>query len=160
MGPRPAGGAPGPGVAAAEVDAAGAAGAAATTGAVPGATGMLARPCMVRSNDRGVADAAASFCVGSKPNISTVYLQEVDGKPPISNRPASSVTVVILSVPHSAVTVAPGIGWPPERTTPFCTSAAATPAKSSRAAQVDRNIEKFPFNWNTGQVYGLSWWNP
>jgi len=35
-------------------------------------------------------------------------LQEVEGRPPISNRPESSVTVVILSVPHSAVTVAQG----------------------------------------------------
>ena len=131
-----------------------AAGAAATTGALPGATGTLARFCMVRSSVRGVEDAAASFWTGSKPNINTVYLQEVEGRPPISNRPASSLTVVILSVPHSAVTVAPGIACPPERTRPVCTSAAAIPAKISKAMHVDFNIKKFPFIWNTGQVYG------
>jgi len=70
---------------------------------------MLARVCMVRSKVSGVDDAAASFCTGSKPKIRIVYLQEVEGRPPISKRPASSVTLVILSVPHSAVTVAPGM---------------------------------------------------
>jgi len=89
---------------------AGAAGADETTGAAPGATGILARLCIVRSIVSGVDEAAASFCAGSKPNINTVYLQEVDGSPPIWNLPASSLTVVILSVPHSAVTVAPGTG--------------------------------------------------
>jgi hypothetical protein len=71
------------------------------------------------SNVRGVVEVTESFWIGSKPNISTVYLHDVEGKPPISKRPASSVVVVILlSVPHSADTVAPGIGWPPERTRP------------------------------------------
>lgn len=140
----------GAGVAAvATVDAAGATGATAVAGAMPGEVGMLARVCKVRSSDNGVEDAAASFCAGSNPNMSTVYLQEVEGKPPISNRPASSVTVVILSVPHSAVTVAPGMVCPPERTTPVCTSAAATPANISNARHEDRNIEKIPFDWNT-----------
>jgi hypothetical protein len=54
---------------------------------------------------------------------------------------------VILSVPHSAVMVAPGIVCPPERTTPVCTSAAAIPAKISKAMHEDLNIEKFPFIW-------------
>lgn len=121
------------------------AGAAATTGAVPGATGILARPCMVRSRVSGVADATASFWVGSKPNINTVYLQEVEGRPPISKRPASSLTVVILSVPHSAVTVAPGIACPEERTRPVCTSAEAIPAKINKAMHEDFNIKRFPF---------------
>src|SRR5580704_6193987 len=66
-----------------------------------GATGMVAWGCMERSKVRGVEDAAESFCTGWKPNIRTVNLHEVEGKPPISKRPASSVVVVILlSVPH------------------------------------------------------------
>jgi len=160
MGPGPAGAAPGAAgagvadaVAAGVVDAAGA-GATATTGATPGATGILARSCIFRSSANGVDDAAASFWAGSKPNIRTVYLHDVEGNPPISKRPASSVTVVILSVPHSAVTVAPGIVWPPERTTPVYTSAAAMPANISRAIHVDLNIEILPFIWNTRSVYG------
>jgi hypothetical protein len=74
---------------------------------------------MFKSKVSGVEDAEALFCTGSKPNISTVYLQEVEGRPPISKRPPSSVVVVILlSVPHSAETEAPGITCPPDRTTP------------------------------------------
>jgi hypothetical protein len=57
-------------------------------------------------------------------------LHGVDGSPPSSNRPASSETVVILSVPQIAVTEAPGIGWPPERTIPLCVSPKANPAKT------------------------------
>jgi hypothetical protein len=101
---------------------------------------MLARVCSVKSRFRGVDDAAVSFCRGSKPNMRTVYLQDVEGNPPISNLPASSVVVVILSVPHSAVTVAPGIAWPPERTSPVWTSAKATPTNAIKARKVDRNI--------------------
>jgi hypothetical protein len=106
---------------------------------------MLAWDCIERSKTTGVDDAAASFCKGSNPNINTVYLQDVEGRPPISNRPASSVVVVILlSVPHSADTVAPGIGWPPERTMPFCTSAAATPENISKIRQVERSMNFSP----------------
>jgi hypothetical protein len=98
---------------------------------------------MERSKVSGVEEAAESFCKASNPNISTVYLHDVDGSPPISKRPESSVVVVILlSVPHSADTVAPGIGCPPERTTPVCTSAAATPANTSKNRQVERSMNE------------------
>src|SRR5580704_16534649 len=60
-----------------------------------------------------------------------VYLQGVEGRPPSSNWPASSVTVVILSVPQIAVTAAPGIGCPPERTVPLWVSANAIVAGSA-----------------------------
>jgi hypothetical protein len=43
------------------------------------------------------------------------------------------VTVEILSVPQVAVTVAPGIGCPPERTVPFCVSANASEAARETA---------------------------
>jgi hypothetical protein len=69
-----------------------------------------------------------SSCAGSNPNIEMKNLQGVEGNPPSSNWPASSVTVVILSVPQMAVTAAPGIACPPERTTPLCVSAKANPA--------------------------------
>jgi hypothetical protein len=82
-----------------------------------GATGAVACFCRVRSKVRGVEEAAASFCCDSKPNMSTVYLHDAEGRPPSSKRPEASVVVVILaSLPHSAVMVAPGIVWSPERT--------------------------------------------
>jgi hypothetical protein len=124
-----------------------AAGAGATGLGADGATGKVACVCIEISKVRGVDEAAASFCKGSKPNIRTVYLQDVEGKPPISKRPLSSVVVVILlSVPHSAETVAPGIACPPERTTPVCTSAAATPANISSIRQVERSMNISPLN--------------
>src|SRR5580704_5737049 len=116
-----------------------------------GATGMVACACIEISKVRGVDEADASFCSGSKPNISTVYLQDVEGRPPISKRPLSSLVVVILlSVPHSAETVAPGIGCPPERATPVCTSAAATPANISKKRQVERSMKRSPLGVQNG----------
>jgi hypothetical protein len=61
--------------------------------------------------------------------MATENLQGVDGKPPSSKRPASSVTVAILSLPQMASTEAPGMGLPPERTIPLCVSAKANPAR-------------------------------
>ena len=81
--------------------------------------GSVARVWSVRSKVSNAAEAFASFTTGSKPNIATVNLHGSEGSPPISNRPSPSVTVEILSAPQSAVTAAPGIGWPPDFTTPF-----------------------------------------
>jgi hypothetical protein len=81
---------------------------------------------------RAVEEAVASFGVASKPNIATENWQGVEGSPPISKRPAASVTVVILALlptsPQTATTVAPGIAWPPEATDPLCVSPSASPA--------------------------------
>jgi len=138
VGAGAAGAAAGGGVAVVTAAGAGAAGLGAD-----GATGKVACDCMERSKVRGVDEAAASFCCGSKPNISTVYLHDVEGSPPSSKRPLSSVVVGILgSVPHSAVTVAPGMVCPPDRTTPVCTSALATIANISKIAQVERSMNE------------------
>ncbi len=97
----------------------------------------------------GVEEAFASTGAFSKPNIATENWQGVAGRPPISKRPSPSVTVVILSAPQSAFTVAPGMGWPPERTTPVCTSAAAKAAKT-KTRHVKRSMhESFDYSHNT-----------
>jgi hypothetical protein len=97
-------------------------------GVTEGSAASVARVCSLRSNVTGEAEAVTSSCAGSNPNIEMKNLQGVAGKPPSSNCPASSVTVLILSAPQIAVTAAPGIACPPERTTPLCVSAKANPA--------------------------------
>jgi hypothetical protein len=92
-----------------------------------------------------VSDAVNWRCAGSNPNIEMEKLQGVSGKPPIMNRPASSVTVSILSVPQIAVTVAPGIGWPPDRTTPLSVAPNASPPRI-KANTVTRIIPRILYS--------------
>lgn len=110
-------------------------------------TGSVACVCSCKSNVRRLSEAAASCCAGSNPNIAIENLHCVAGKPPISKRPSRSVTVVIRSLPHSAITVAPGIGCPPERTTPFCTAALPSVAEN-KTTHVKRSIHGPFCNWH------------
>lgn len=122
-------------------------GGAGCTGAL--CTGSVACVCSCKSNVRTLSEAVASRCPGSNPNIAIKNLHGVAGKPPISKRPSRSVTVVILSLPHSAITVAPGIGCPPERTTPFCTAALPSAAEN-KTTHVKRSIDgPFCYSHNT-----------
>src|SRR5262249_15012877 len=88
-------------------------------------------------------EMGTSRATGSKPNIPTENRHvPLSGRPPISKRPSASVMVVILSDPQVAVTVAPGIPWPPERTTPFCTSATAR-AVNMKTKHDERSMHEF-----------------
>ena len=111
-----------------------------------GSGGRVARACRRSSKARGEAEAVASRGGASKPNIATENRQGVAGRPPISNRPASSVTVTIFSLlPQLATTVAPGIGWPPEVTDPFCVSPRARPTTAKTKPVVRSILTNSPY---------------
>jgi hypothetical protein len=86
----------------------------------------------VRSHSTGRGEGTVTVWVlGMKPNIWTSMLQVPVVRSEKEYRPCSSVTVVTDFSLSLAVTVAPGMGNPPERTTPSCSAAMTTPLHSA-----------------------------
>jgi len=98
------------------------------------------RPCgagavvavKVRSHSTGRGEGTVTvWLLGMKPNIWTSMLQAPVVRSEKEYRPCSSVTVVTALSPSLAVTLAPGMGNPPDRTTPSCPAPMATPPHSA-----------------------------
>ena len=80
---------------------------------------------------------------GANPNIWTSTVHAPPARSSNVKRPDSSVLVTTLFEPCVAVTVAPGMGWPPERTNPEYCPATRLPARKKKT-KVDRNCLRKP----------------
>ncbi len=74
----------------------------------------------VHSIVEGLSSIVTERLAGEKPNISTWSFHTPAARLLKVYWPASSVVVAIFCSPCVAITVAPGIASPPDRTIPFC----------------------------------------